>query len=592
MGHGPDLVEKVRKSVDIVTLISESVPLKKSGRKYRGLCPFHSEKTPSFYIDETKQLFYCFGCGTGGDTFKYVMLRENVEFPEAVRLLARRAGIAVPDLRGGARASEREALTSACRAAAELYRRILDGSAEGAPGREYLDRRGIGAAAREALQLGYAPDRWDTAREALARQGFRPEVLLAAGLLQRREDGGGLYDRFRGRILFPILNLTGDVIGFGGRIVGEGEPKYLNSPETLLYNKRENLYGLHHARQALKEAGEAVVVEGYLDWASLFQAGVRNAVATLGTSFTDEQASLLRRFTEKVVVNFDADAAGASATRRALEGLLARGFNVRVLQLPHGKDPDAFLRSASPEAYRELVAAAPSCFEFLVDAASRTRDLSDPAELAAAVREVVPVLAQIPGRIERSRYVALLAERLRVEDALLLAEIRDALHQGARGAGRAAGSPAAAPGPGRPKAPPAPLREAEVVLVRGLIENEAARAELLAEILPSDLEGFAVSGIVARLAEMDRDGEEIGYETLAAALADRDKDLLARIGLRGDPAPGGREVRDSLDALRRARLVRERDAVQKEMEGTREPARLGELMRRKLELSRRIDAMS
>ena len=584
--HGPDLVDKVRSAVDIVTLVSETVPLKKAGRKYRGLCPFHSEKTPSFYIDETKQLFYCFGCGAGGDTFKYVMLRESVEFPEALRILARRAGIGLPESRTGPRASVRVALLAACKAAAALYHRILFSGDDGDVGRNYLERRGITAATREALHIGYAPDRWDTLKEDLVRQGHRPEVLLAAGLLTRSEDGSKVYDRFRGRIIFPILSLSGDVIGFGGRIVGDGEPKYLNSPETLIYNKREHLYGLHHARQAIKEAGEAIVVEGYLDYASLFQAGVRHVVATLGTSFTDDQASLLRRFAEKVIVNYDTDAAGESATRRSLEKLLAREFAVRVLQIPSGKDPDAFLRSESPEAYRALLDSAPSCFDFMVTSASRGRDLADPSALAAAAREIVPLLAQVPSRLERSRYVGLLAERLGVEDALLLAEMRDALQRGARGGAAPVPVPEAAPRRS------VKLREAEAALVRALVEDGAARSRLVSEIVPADLEGFAVAGIVARIAALEREGAEVSYPALAASLPDREQELLARIGLRGEPPPGEKEAVDCLETLRRVRLVREREAIQKEMERTSEPARLSDLMRRKIELSRRIDTLS
>lgn len=587
-GKGPALIDSVRSAIDIVSLVSESVALKKAGRKYRGLCPFHNEKTPSFYIDETKQLFYCFGCGAGGDTFKFVMLRESVEFPEALRFLARRAGIAVPESRGGApHASEREALMAALKAAAALYRRILLEGYEGDVGRNYLERRGITAETREGLGLGYAPDAWDTLRETLTREGHRPEVLLAAGLLTRGEESGKVFDRFRGRIIFPIANLTGDVVGLGGRIVGDGEPKYLNSPETLVYNKREILYGLHQARQAVKEAGEAIVVEGYLDCASLHQAGFRNAVATLGTSFTEEQASLLRRFTERVVVNYDSDPAGESATKRSLERLLSRGFSVRVLQIPSGKDPDGYLRANSPEAYRSLLDATPSCFDFLVDSAARSRNLSDPAALGAAVREIVPVIAQVPSRIERSRYVGLLAEKLHVEDALLLAEIKDALLRGARSPGQ----PPAASGNVRAAAP-AHLREAEMRLVRAIVENPGARNEILSEILPADLEGSPVAGIVKRVAELDRDEMEISYPALAAALPERERQILAQIGLRGDPPPVDSDAARCLESLRRVRLVREREAIQNELEKTSEPAKMSDLMRRKIDLSRRIDALS
>lgn len=583
--HGADLVEKVRSSIDIVSLVSEFVSLKKSGRRYRGLCPFHNEKTPSFYVDETKQLFYCFGCGAGGDTFKFVMLLESLDFPEALRALARRAGIAAPPPGSGRRSSERESLLAACREANALYVKILRELPEGERARAYLKQRGVTSETARSLGLGYAPDSWDTLREELGRRGYRPEVLMAAGLLARRESGTGFYDRFRNRITFPIVNPSGEAVGFGGRIVGEGEPKYLNSPETLIYNKRDNLFGLYHSRHGIKAAGEAIVVEGYLDFVTLYQAGIQNVVATLGTAFAQEQVALLRRFTQKVVVNYDSDAAGQSAAKRSLESLLSQGLGVRVLQLPAGKDPDAFLQEGSPEEYRRLVVDAPTCFDFLVAAASRERDLDEPAALGAAVREVVSLLARIPSRIERSRYVGLLSDRLGVEDALLLAEIRDTLIRGGR-----KGPPAERAVPRR-ETESAGLLEAEVRLVRSLVEDEESRSRLLPEILPADLEGTRIAPIVAQVASLESEGRPISYSELSVDLPDKQRELLARIAMRGEPPPGGPEAADCLQSLRRARLVRERRSVQKEMEGAPDAARLEELMRKKIDLSRRIDAM-
>jgi DNA primase len=582
--RGPEVVEKIRSSVDIVSLISESVELKKSGRKYRGLCPFHNEKTPSFYVDETKQLFYCFGCGVGGDTFKYVMLQESLDFPGSLRMLARRAGISLPETGPSERGSEKEALLAACRAASALFKRILNDRPAGEPGRRYLEKRGLGAEVIDSLGLGFAPDRWDTLREGLVPQGHRPEILMAAGLLVRREGGGGFYDRFRNRIIFPIVNASGDVIGFGGRIIGDGEPKYLNSPETLVYNKRESLYGLYNSRRAIREAAEVIVVEGYLDFASLHQAGIRNVVATLGTSFTEEQASLLNRITVNVVLNYDADPAGESASKRSLEGLISRGLKVRILQLPDGRDPDAFVCAEGEAAYRQLLREAPSCFEFLVDSASRDRDFTDPASVADAAREIVPVLARVPSRIERSGYVSLLAERLNVEDTLLLAEIRDALMQDRRAA-----SPA-------PRAGPAPARraqvgEAEARLIQALVETESCRSRLLPEILPADLEDSPVASIVSRIAALDSEGRGVTYAELTSTLPDREREILAQIAMRGDPSPDEEEAAHCLETLRRGRLIRERNGIQKEMERTPDPARLDELMRKKIDLSRRIDSM-
>lgn len=587
--HGPDLVDKIRSSIDIVSVVSESVALKKSGRKYRGLCPFHNEKTPSFYVDELKQLFYCFGCATGGDTFKFVMLREGVGFPEALRLLARRAGIVVPASDGSSgRTSEREALLAACKDASLVYAKILKERAEGEPGRAYLEQRGVSAEIADELGLGFAPDSWDTLRDELPGQGHRPQVLLAAGLLGRN-DRGGYFDRFRNRIIFPIINLSGDVIGFGGRDIADGQPKYLNSQETLVYNKRENLYGLFQSRHVIKEKGEAIIVEGYLDYVALYQAGVRNVAATLGTSFTDEQAGLLRRFTEKVVLNYDTDSAGESATKRSLEKLLAQGLGVRVLQLPSGKDPDAFLRSSSAEAYRGHLDQAPNGFDFLVSSASAGHDLGNPSEVAAAAREIVPVLAKIPSRVERSRYVGMLADKLRVDDGVLLAEIRDALLRDAKSSARAA----SAERPAAPRTEAArPVREAEARLLRALVEVETCRSRLLHEILPADLEDAMTASIIGRIADLESRGREISYGELTGTLPDRERDLLAKIAMRGDPPPDMREAEHCLQTLRRFRLIKERNGVQKEMEGAPDRTRLEELMRKKIDLSRQIDALS
>jgi DNA primase len=573
--------------MDIVSVISETVSLKKSGRKYRGLCPFHNEKTPSFYVDELKQLFYCFGCTTGGDTFKYVMLMEGVDFPEALRQLARRAGITVPTSRERGRPSERQALLAACRDAASSFRTILRDDPEGSTGRNYLRKRGVSDETAEALGIGFAPDQWDTLKIELPKQGHRPEVLMAAGLLAKKEGGNHFYDRFRNRIIFPILSPSGDVIAFGGRILGDGEPKYLNSQETHLYNKRDNLYGLYTSRHAIKEAGVAVIVEGYLDYVALYQAGIRNAVATLGTSFTDEQVRLLRRFTEKVILNYDTDAAGESAAKRSLERLLGNGMSVQVLQLPSGKDPDSFLQTADADDYRALLQSAPNCFKFLVDSAVKDRDLNNPSDVAAAVREVVPVMATVPSRIERSKYVGLLAEKLGVEDGVLLAEIRDALMKEKRSVRGPRGQASEIMAK-----PPEPVREAEARLLRGLVEVSACRAKLLPEILPADLDGSKTAGIIRRIADMESNGSTIGYPELSTDLSENERALVARIAMRGDPPPDENEAAQCLFTLRRFRLIREQKGIQKEMEGAPDPARLEELMMRKLDLSRQIDKLS
>jgi len=579
----PDFVDKVRTAVDIVALISETVPLKKAGRKFRGLCPFHPEKTPSFYIDDAKGLFYCFGCQAGGDAFKFVMMRENVEFLEAAKLIAAKLGIPVPEARQGGRPSEREALLSAHRAAAQFYQEVLRKRPEARAAREYLAARGITAETIEKLGIGFAPDRWDGLKGFLASRGFATPLLVTGGLLVQKEGRTTTYDRFRNRVIFPIRGLSGDVIGFGGRLIGPGEPKYLNSAETPLYNKRENLYGLDLTRHGIRDADEAVVVEGYFDFATLFQAGVGNVVATLGTAFSEQQVSLLRRFNERVVINYDPDTAGASATRRSIDLLLAQGFKVRVLELDPGQDPDDFMRRQGLETYRSRLRSAPRFFDYLVDKAVAGKDLTDYEAKSAALRQVLPIIAQVPDRIERSGYVNTLAERLGIDDQVMLAEVRDALLKGPR------------PGaPARVATSPAPMRigEAEGRLVRALLESADIRSDILSRLTEDDLEGSLAGEVVRALEGLGNEGSEISYQKLTEVLREPARSMLTSIAMRPEPVVSRDEALLCAESMRLRRLRQERDRLQKEMETELDMARVEELMRRKIEVSRQIDSLS
>ena len=575
-----DFVDRVRSAVDVVALISESVPLKRAGRKFRGLCPFHAEKTPSFYLDDEKGLFYCFGCQTGGDVFKFVMLRENVEFLEAARLLARRAGIPIPEQRAGQR-SERESILAAHRDAASYFHEILKNGDEGAAARRYLRGRGITGETVERLQMGFAPDSWDGLRDHLLRRGYDVEHLVSGGLLSRKEGRSSTFDRFRGRVLFPIRNLSSEVVGFGGRVIGDGEPKYLNSSDTPVYNKRETLYGLDVTRGAIRDTGEALVVEGYFDFASLLQAGIGNAVATLGTSFTEQQAALLRRFADRVVMNYDPDAAGATATRRSIDLLISLGFSVRVLRIASGQDPDEFVRAAGGEAYRALVAQAPRHFDYLLECAIAGRDTMDRELKSRVVREILPIIAKVPDRVERSGCINTMAERLAIDDALLLAEIRDALLKEAR---------PRVPG----VRPPAPARftTAEGRLVRALVESAELRGELLAQIQADEMAGSLVEEIVRALHGMAADGSEISWAALAETLQEPVRSVLAMLAVEQAPAIGREEAMHCLVSMRMRRLKREREMLQKEMESATDTGQLENLLRRKVELSREIDSLA
>ncbi|MEM8559560.1 MAG: DNA primase, partial [Bacteroidota bacterium] len=348
----PDsVIEDVRHAVDLVDVVGDYVRLRRSGVRFVGLCPFHNEKSPSFSVDPQKNLYYCFGCRRGGDLFKFVQEVEGMEFLETVRLLAGRAGIEIPEERGGPSeaASEREAIHNALRFAARFYYQQLQTEA-GQPGLDYYRQRGFTKQTITAFGLGFAPDRWDALTEAALAAHYTPEVLVKADLA--REGSRGIYDRFRGRAMFPIVSHVGKVLGFGGRIIPgvtppfkDGDPpKYINSSETPVYHKSEVLYGLRQAKQAIRGEGEALLVEGYTDVVSLHQAGVEHVVASSGTALTPQQVRLAGRYAQAVVLLYDADSAGLDAALRAIDLVLAEGLGVYAVALPDGADPDAFVQ--------------------------------------------------------------------------------------------------------------------------------------------------------------------------------------------------------------------------------------------------------
>jgi DNA primase len=400
-----EIIQEVRDRVDIVELIGRHLTLKKSGRNYVGLCPFHSEKTPSFNVNSDRQSYYCFGCNEGGSAFTFLMHVENLTFPEAVRTLARECGIDVPESGGGGR-SNTEALYRANEVAQARYRKAL--LVPGNPALAYLEARGLAADAVEKFQLGYAPDSWDAVANALRDEGISPEVGTQAGLLAERSSGGH-YDRLRDRVTFPICDVRGRMIGFGGRAISpEQEPKYLNTPESPIFHKRAALYGYPDALGPIRSAARTVIVEGYFDRIALDLAGVSNAVATCGTALTPDHVRDLRRRTGEAVLLFDGDEAGWRALEKALQLLLPEGLRVRAAILPTGDDPDSFSAREGARALEELVDSAPPAIETVIarvaaaghDTAWKTAD---------AVAEVVPMLALIPGAVERSEYATQLA---------------------------------------------------------------------------------------------------------------------------------------------------------------------------------------
>jgi len=400
-----EIIQEVRDRVDIVELIGRHLTLKKSGRNHVGLCPFHGEKTPSFNVNSDRQSYYCFGCNEGGTVFTFLMHVENLTFPEAVRTLARECGIEVPESSGGGR-SNSETLYRANEVAQARYRKAL--LVPGNPALAYLEARGLSAGAVEKFQLGYAPDSWDAVAHALRDEGISPEIGAQVGLLAERRSGGH-YDRLRDRVTFPICDVRGRVIGFGGRAISPGqEPKYLNTPESPLFRKRAALYGYPDALGPIRSAAHAVIVEGYFDRIALDLADVSNAVATCGTALTPDHVRDLHRRTGEVVLFFDGDEAGQRALEKALQLLLPEGLRVRAAILPSGDDPDSFSAREGTGALRALVDSAPRAIESVI-ARVAAGGHETAWETADAVSEVVPTLALIPSAVERSDYATQLA---------------------------------------------------------------------------------------------------------------------------------------------------------------------------------------
>ncbi|MBN2464804.1 DNA primase [candidate division WOR-3 bacterium] len=407
-----EVIEQVRTQTDIVQLIGGYVPLKKAGRYYKGLCPFHSERTPSFHVNPERQTYHCFGCGAGGTAINFVMVTEKLEFPEAVRFLAKKIGITVETEQASGR---NQALYGVCEQVCQFFEQQLPKTPAAAA---YVERRGLSAETVRRFRLGFAPA-GNILRGQAKRRGWAEEVLVQAGLLRavegRGSRGEGLVDWFHGRLMFPIFSLSGKVIGFGGRVLDDSEPKYLNSPETAIFRKGDSLYGIFQAKGYIREQ-IPVLVEGNFDMLSLVNAGINHVVAPLGTAFTPGQAQLLRRYNQRITVCFDGDAAGRKACRRALDILLAAGVEPQIALLPDGADPDSYVRQFGKEKLLGLVAAGQDWVEFVLAG----RDLARVAEQRAALGELVGLLRLIGDDATRELYANRIADRFRVSKQVLL----------------------------------------------------------------------------------------------------------------------------------------------------------------------------
>jgi DNA primase len=581
MAEAGSFADHVKQQADIVRVVGEYVRLKKSGQNFTGLCPFHAEKSPSFAVHPTKQIYHCFGCGVGGDVFKFVMEMEKCSFPESIRVVAEKCGIAVPQPRERSPEERKEnqqraALVEMHRVAQAFFTKQLEGTAEGKVARAYLEDRGLERAAIDQFGIGYAPSGGDLLLRSL-KQKYPEKLLVESGLVSR-DQSGRMFDRFRRRITFPIANESGKIVAFGCRALGDDMPKYLNSPETPIYSKSNILYHLDRAKEALRRSDFAVLVEGYMDAIAVARAGISNVVASCGTSLAEPQIKLLARFTRRVIVNYDPDTAGQTATERSISLLLEQDFEVRVLALPGKADPDKFIRERGPDAYIKVLKEAPPYVDYLI-ARARRMDLTTGEGKLRAVNFLLPYVQKIPNRILRSEWATRIAQQLRLDEPVLRADLSKAAAE-RRSEVRT-----------RPELIGRAAKPVERRLIRMLVEGEGFRNELAQRIQQDQLHlGLETEKVLAALVAANLSGLPVQASEVAATLEERDRRMLFEILFEESSDLTWEEAESCVEALRHRRAERELADVQRSIEASAAGPDLRALLERKQELMKRLAA--
>jgi DNA primase len=585
-----EILDEIRSRVDMAELVGQSVNLKRAGENYKGLCPFHTEKTPSFTVNPKRGIFHCFGCGVGGDAFGFLMRQDRLAFPEAVRALAQRAGVELPTQRTPETDGKLEGLRKIMALAAQFYTDAL-WAKDGAKAQAYIESRGVDHEVARRFGLGYAPDGWNALLTHMAKEGVTEAEVVSAGLALPRQNAPGFYDRFRGRLLFPIRDLQARVVAFGGRAMAAEEPKYLNSPETPLYVKGQMLYALDVARESMRQKNRAVVVEGYLDCMMAHQHGFTETVAALGTAFTAAQLSLLRRYADEVISVFDADAAGQKATSRLEEMLsdvmdlrnlgwsVARTgsfekvgyFPIKVAVLPEGHDPDSLLRAEGAPALASRLDAARSILDFVLERALGEEDLTTPRGRSTAHGRVSLILSRVPNAEEATALAREAARKLGVDATQLWIEAQQL--QGARSR-KTVAAPAGAAGSAQTWPPPS-LPERDLVLM--LLHMEEARIGLLPYLEEVHI---AHPGLRAILGALRRAPEGMAPEGLMAELpGESERSLLASLLLEqrewSDIHIQVTELQKRYDIRRRKQRIRELSSAITQAQATGDPAVAG-----------------
>ena len=497
----PDhFLDELLARTDILDLVSESVRLTKKGGSYWGCCPFHSEKTPSFHVVPDRQMYKCFGCGKGGGAINYVMELENLPFKDAVAVLAQRAGMQMPEFGSSPGARERrEKIFTINKQAARAFHRWLHGP-EGAEGLAYLQRRGLSRRTLTNFGLGFAPNAWDRLIAELSAQGYDKRDLLDAGLAVSNKDGR-IYDRFRNRVMFPIIDVRGNVIGFGGRVMDDSTPKYLNSPDTPVYNKSRNVFALNIAKTS--KAGRVILTEGYMDTIALHQAGFDNAVASLGTALTEEHGQLLARHFQEAVIAYDGDGAGVAAAQRAIPILEKAGLKVKVLRMQGAKDPDEFIKNLGADAFEERIGKARNGFMFSLEVLEREYDLHTPEGKTDFMREAARRLTEFDEEIERNNYIEAVAQAYHVGRE----DLRKLVGRMAIQAGLAAPAKRPKPTNQQPKGKEDGIKKSQKILLTWLIEDASIFRQIEPYITPSDFSGDLYRTVAELLYEQYRAGD-------------------------------------------------------------------------------------
>jgi DNA primase len=514
MRYPQTFIDDLKRQADLGRVIQDYVQLKKKGANWMACCPFHKEKTPSFSVSPAKEIFYCFGCHKGGSVFNFVMEIERVGFPEAIRIVADKIGMPLPkmidDSRFEARRHEADEVIQLNAWAMEWWQQQLESSKEARVARDYLVQRELNEETQKAFRLGYAPDSWDALSLYLRQKGATQQQIERSGLVVKKEEGSGSYDRFRGRLMFPVLDVQGRPIAFGGRALKSDETaKYINSPETAAYVKGRNLFGLNLTRDEIRRQGFAILVEGFLDLIVPYQFGVRNVVASLGTALTGEQAKLLSRFARKVVVNYDGDRAGVQAAKKSIEILLAEDIEVKVLVLPDNADPDEFIRRFGVTEYQRRRAQAQPHIQFVIENALRDRNLHRPAEKAEAVEEVLPYIRAVGSRIQKREYFDMAMDSLGIDrENVNTSAWRRELWQAVRD-NRPTRSSAV-----HVVAKQAKVTAAEQRLLGLLLADANLRHQVLPMLKKEDYEDLATAPLFEALLALDREGTEIDFDAL------------------------------------------------------------------------------